>query len=182
MSGTSSSARLFFALWPPEAARKQLARLAREIADQCLGRPVRPENLHLTLAFLGETDCSMIPVLREAGSAIHRAPFDLLLDKLYYWGRGNLVAAGISQDCNELGALVQELRNQFTAAGVRHDAVKFVPHVTLVRNTKRDYPPEIMPPVAWTAAHWSLVQSRLSQRGSVYQSLADWTLAPPDNQ
>lgn len=169
-------------MWPPEATRKQLARLARKIADRCLGYPVKPENLHLTLAFLGETDCNTIPALREAGSAIRHAPFDLLLDKLYYWGKGNLVAAGISQNCNELEALAQELRNQFTAAGVRYDTVKFVPHVTLVRNTKRDYPPEIMPPVAWTVAHWSLVQSRLSQRGSVYQSLADWTLAPPDSQ
>ncbi|MCC6917507.1 RNA 2',3'-cyclic phosphodiesterase [Nitrosomonas sp.] len=181
MSDTSSPVRLFFALWPPEAVREQLARLARKIADHCPGRPVRPENLHLTLAFLGETDRNMIPALRQAGSVIQNVSFDLLLDKLYCWGKGNIIAAGISQNSHELAALAQELRNQLTAAGVRYDMVKFVPHVTLVRNAKCNHISEIIRPVTWTATHWSLVQSRLSQYGSVYQSLADWTLAPPDN-
>ena len=182
MSDASSSIRLFFALWPPEAVRKQLARLAEEVADHCAGHPVRPENLHLTLKFLGETDSNMIPSLCQAGSAIHHASFDLLLDKLYCWGKDNLIAAGISQNCNELNALVQDLRNQLTVAGVRCNTMKFVPHVTLVRHAKHDHIPEIIHPIAWTATHWSLVQSRISQYGSVYQSLAGWMLASPDNQ
>ncbi|WP_287719822.1 2'-5' RNA ligase family protein [Nitrosomonas sp.] len=70
MSDAASSVRLFFALWPQEEARKQLARLARRIADQCAGRCVRPENLHLTLAFIGEVDSSvgvgMPPAVQDA--------------------------------------------------------------------------------------------------------------------
>lgn len=184
MSSVAPSVRLFFALWPQEAVRKQLARLARRIADQCAGRCVRPENLHLTLAFIGEVDSSVVPILRQAGSAIHRTSFDLLLDKLHCWGKGSIIVAGVSQPCGELTVLVQDLRNQLSAAGVRYDTVKFVPHVTLVRNAKREpeqkHFPETIPPVAWAADRWSLVQSRPTPYGSAYQSLADWALASQD--
>ncbi len=186
MSGdTASSLRLFFALWPQEEVRKQLTRLARKIADQHGGRCVRSENLHLTLAFIGQVDSSIVPILRQAGSAVHRTSFNLLLDKLHYWGKDGIISAGISQNCSELAALVQDLREKFAAAGIRYDTVKFVPHVTLVRNAKREpeqkHFPETIPPVAWTAARWSLVQSRLTPHGPVYQSLADWVLASQDS-
>lgn len=184
MSSVAPSVRLFFALWPQEAVRKQLARLARRIADQCAGRCVRPENLHLTLAFIGEVDSSVVPILRQAGSVIHRTSFDLLLDKLHCWGKGSIIAAGVSQPCGELTVLVQDLRNQLSAAGVRYDTVKFVPHVTLVRNAKREpeqkHFPETIPPIDWVADRWSLVQSRPTPYGSAYQSLADWALASQD--
>lgn len=185
MSSVAPSVRLFFALWPQEEARKQLARLARRIADQCAGRCVRPENLHLTLAFIGEVDSSVVPILRQAGSAIHRTSFDLLLDKLHCWGKGSIIAAGVSQPCGELVMLVQDLQDQFSAAGIRYDTVKFVPHVTLVRNAKQEpeqeHFPEMIPPVAWTASRWSLLQSQLTPHGPVYQSLADWVLASQDS-
>lgn len=184
VSTAASTVRLFFALWPQDKVRKQLARLARRMANQCAGRCVRPENLHLTLVFIGEADCSVIPVLREAGARIQRSSFELLLDKLYCWGRGNIIAAGISQPCSELDSLAQELRDQLDAAGVGYDTIQFMPHVTLVRNA-RHHPgqarwPEAIPPIAWKATHWSLVQSRPIQFRSAYQSLADWTLTPPD--
>lgn len=186
MSGdAASSLRLFFALWPQEEVRKQLTRLAIKIADQHGGRCVRSENLHLTLAFIGQVDSGIVPVLRQAGSAVHRTSFNLLLDKLHYWGKDGIISAGISQPCSELAALAQDLREQFSAAGIRYDTVKFVPHVTLVRNAKREpeqkHFPETIPPVAWTAARWSLVQSRLTPHGPVYQSLADWVLASQDS-
>lgn len=177
--------RLFFALRPQERVRKQLARLARKIADQCAGRCVRPENLHLTLAFIGQVDSSIVPVLRQAGSAIHHTSFDLLLDRLHYWKKGSIISAGISQPCHELVVLVQDLRDQFSAAGICCDTVKFVPHVTLVRNAKQEPEqerfPETIPPIVWVADRWSLVQSRPTSYGSAYQSLADWTLASQDS-
>ena len=185
LSDTTSFVRLFFALWPQEEVREQLAWLATRIADQCGGRCVQPENLHLTLAFIGQIDRSIVPVLCQIGPAIHCTAFDLLLDRLHYWKKGNIISAGISQPCPELVVLVQDLRNQFSAVGIRCDTVKFVPHVTLVRNVKQEpvqgYFPETIPPIAWTAIRWSLVQSRLTPHGPIYQSLADWVLASQDS-
>src|SRR5437667_76833 len=42
--------RLFYALWPDAATRAALTRLQLAVR----GRNMRPENFHLTLAFLGE--------------------------------------------------------------------------------------------------------------------------------
>ncbi len=193
MTGATPTARLFFALWPhalqvsqqpQDRTRKQLARLAKHLADQYAGRCIRPEQLHLTLVFIGEVDGSVIPVLREVGARVQCASFKLLLDKLHCWGKGKIIAAGVSQPCSELSLLAQAVRDQLDAAGVGYDTIRFVPHVTLVRNASREPRqmlwPELIAPITWQATHWSLVQSSPTRQGSSYQSLADWALTPPD--
>jgi len=45
--------RLFFALWPDEATREQLAHITRKAVRGSGGRPIPVENLHSTLVFLG---------------------------------------------------------------------------------------------------------------------------------
>ena len=47
--------RLFFALWPDEALRQQLA-VYPPMLKGCGGRLVVQDNLHITLAFLGSVD------------------------------------------------------------------------------------------------------------------------------
>ena len=41
--------RLFFALWPDDAVRAELARWSRELHALCGGRITPPEKLHVTL-------------------------------------------------------------------------------------------------------------------------------------
>src|SRR5690606_10650260 len=48
--------RVFYALWPDEETRASLARATRHAVRRCGGRPIRRENLHITLAFLGSVD------------------------------------------------------------------------------------------------------------------------------
>ena len=48
--------RLFFAAWPDAVAAAELARVAEALAGLAQGKPVPPEKIHLTLAFLGEID------------------------------------------------------------------------------------------------------------------------------
>ncbi len=54
--------RLFYALWPDDAARAQLAQAAAALNVHD-GQRVRDENLHLTLVFLGAVDaeCQAAP-------------------------------------------------------------------------------------------------------------------------
>ena len=51
--------RLFFALWPDEGVRAELARWTRALHAACGGRTTRADKLHLTLAFLGEVTSSI---------------------------------------------------------------------------------------------------------------------------
>src|SRR3546814_10607201 len=48
-----AQARLFFALWPGPALAATLAHWAAQAQAACGGRAMRPDTLHLTLAFLG---------------------------------------------------------------------------------------------------------------------------------
>jgi len=64
---------MFFALWPDDAVRAQLAHWSRELHAVCGGRPTRVENLHLTLAFLGGVEDARAAEVERAGER-GRAP------------------------------------------------------------------------------------------------------------
>ena len=64
--------RVFFAIWPGDAARKRLLEitdgLQRNLA--CTGRRIRAENIHLTLVFVGNVDKSGLEALCRAAEGI----------------------------------------------------------------------------------------------------------------
>ena len=61
--------RLFVALELPEAVRSALVSFRDAAADPAIWRPVAPEAIHLTLAFLGRRDASDVPVTGQIGRA-----------------------------------------------------------------------------------------------------------------
>jgi 2'-5' RNA ligase len=50
------SARLFFALWPDDAVRARLTGVVDSLRRTVSGKWVKPDNLHITLAFLGDIE------------------------------------------------------------------------------------------------------------------------------
>ena len=54
------SLRLFFAFWPEPFQQVALAEATRGVAERSGGQPVPPENLHVTLVFLGSVPESNI--------------------------------------------------------------------------------------------------------------------------
>jgi hypothetical protein len=59
--------RVFFALWPDADVRDQLAGLARAAAERAHGRAPPPENLHMTLVFVGEVPQDSVAPLQGIG-------------------------------------------------------------------------------------------------------------------
>ena len=59
------NARLYFALWPDDGIRLQLARYRIQLARDGNGHAVFPVTLHMTLAFLGDVDSTLIPVIEK---------------------------------------------------------------------------------------------------------------------
>lgn len=158
MSGAAPARlRLFFALWPDEAARGKLAAWARGAHAVAGGRAMRPQNLHLTLAFLGN-----VAGERVRGLAAMPAPavrrFELTLDCAGYWPRNRIVWAGAAAPPPALEALAAGLRERLDGAGQPYDPKPFVPHVTLLREARRASLPAFAP-VAWPVTEVVLVQS-----------------------
>ena len=165
--------RLFLALLPSPAATAALARTALEVQSTCGGRATPAENLHVTLAFLGEVAPARLPAVEDACAAAGGAPFTVSLDHLcavrdMVWAGGTAPAGLVN--------LVADLHRHLVGAGVGLDARPFRLHVTLVRRALRALPAVAWQPVQWPAGHFSLMQSRPGPRGPVYFELRSWGL------
>jgi 2'-5' RNA ligase len=153
----AETARLFFALWPQSALQGRLAAWARQVAGR--GRAMRRENLHLTLAFLGDTDAALLPEIKSLAAEVRFDPIRLPLDRVGYWKHNRIIWCGAGEEPQALTALVADLRARLTAAGVRYDPKPFVSHVTLVRNAASLPEAPAWIPLAWEAQDFALVGS-----------------------
>ena len=166
--------RLFFALWPDDAVRAQLAHWSRELHAVCGGRPMRAENLHLTLAFLGNVEDARAEEVERATGAVALRRCSLILDRPGYWKHNRIAWAGASVVPLELAALVSGLREALATSRIGFDAKTFASHVTLLREARE---PAVMPalePIEWRLAGFALVQSVTLPRGSRYEIRKSW--------
>jgi len=166
--------RLFFALWPDDAVRAQLAHWSRELHALCGGRLTRPENLHVTLAFLGSVAEARVAEVERAASEVAPCAATLVLDQPGYWKHNRIAWAGASIVPTEIATCVAELRDALARVEIRFDAKPFVSHVTLLREARE---PDAMPalaPIEWRLAGFVLVQSVTLPRGSRYGIRKSW--------
>ena len=166
--------RLFFALWPDDGVRAQLAHWSRELHAACGGRPTRSENLHVTLAFLGSVeDARVAEVERAAGEVVPRA-ISLVLDRPGYWKPNRIAWAGASVVPLELEALVADLRTALARSRIGFDAKGFVSHVTLLREAQEPKAMPALSPIEWRLDGFALVRSVSLPRGSRYEIRKFW--------
>ena len=151
------------------------------VADQAslapylrLGRMSARENLHLTLAFLGDADADIERRAREAVDLTARAghPMELTLGELGFFDhRGRLVAwRGIAPDdgLDDLVALQACLVRELALRGIAVDARPYRPHVTLARNVRLEDEASVVPlPVSFTATTVRLMWSHHPEGGAL---------------
>jgi 2'-5' RNA ligase len=154
-----------------------LVRWARACQRTSAGRLVRAENLHLTLAFIGEADERARVLLGQLGAAVRGEAFELELDQVGYWPHNRIVFAAAGVVPPPLGALVQRLSGELAANGFRVDARPFAAHVTLLRDVRRA--PGFAPPAAlrWRVHELVLLESLRLEAKLVYRPAERWTLA-----
>ncbi|TAK72599.1 MAG: RNA 2',3'-cyclic phosphodiesterase [Betaproteobacteria bacterium] len=157
MSEAAETVRLFFALWPANALQEKLAIWARQAADR--GRAMRRENIHLTLAFLGATEASLIPSLTAHALSVRFGPIRLPLDRVGYWKHNRIIWCGAGEEPQALVALVDALRTRLDAGGIHYDHKPFVSHITLVRNAHGLPAVPAWIPLVWQAHDFALVSS-----------------------
>lgn len=98
----------------------------------CHGNFSRRDNLHLTLAFIGETN--RLDAANQALSSIRAEPFTMELSSLGRFQRsgGDLWWIGVAEN-DALSALQQQVAAALTKAGFSLEKRKFRPHLTLGR-------------------------------------------------
>jgi 2'-5' RNA ligase len=98
---------------------------------------VEPENTHLTLKFLGETDEAKIPAIRQAieSAVAPSKPFTLKIANTGIFGSRydpKVVWFGIEKNA-ELEDLTRKIFSELAKCGWEADRQNFVPHLTIGR-------------------------------------------------
>lgn len=131
--------RAFIAIEIPEEIKKQIASQTAGLR-QMLGRSVRwvnPENIHLTLKFLGDISPANIDSLTRALKTEFRQflPFEISVDNLGAFPnlhRPRIIWIGLNAPA-DLARLQHQLEAATTRLGYAGDDKPFSPHLTIGR-------------------------------------------------
>jgi 2'-5' RNA ligase len=164
--------RLFFALWPDPQTRAALAALAERVAVETGGRATTPDNVHLTLAFLGAQPRASAAELVARAGAIDASPFVLALDHIDCWRKNAVAWLGASEIPPALASLRKALLASLAPLHIDDEARPFAVHVTLARKITGSLRRRLPAPIAWPVDGWVLVASDTGSGGPVYRVLA----------
>lgn len=121
--------RLFIAIQLSDEMTKALVGCMHDLKKQGVeGNYVPAQNLHLTLAFIGDYDNP--EQVKKVISSVPLPPFRLSLSEKGNFG--NLLWIGVKGN-QKLKTYVKNLREALKEAGIPFDSDKFTPHITLVR-------------------------------------------------
>lgn len=174
--------RLFFALFPDDAAAVRIAQIADRLRVEhgLKSSRLEAERFHVTLHHLGDYEGlpqGVVAAAVEAGAAVAAAPFAVAFDRVMSFsakpgGRPFVLHGG--DGVAALKAFQQALGVAMTKAGLgRWVKPKFTPHVTLLYDDAA-VADRTVPPVAWTAHEFVLVHSLLGQTRHI--RLGRWPL------
>ena len=160
--------RLFIAIQLSDPMKKALVNMMHELKKQGVeGNYVPAQNLHMTLAFIGEYDDPAR--IKEVISRMPVPEFRMSLSDMGNFG--NILWAGVKGN-QKLKAYVKDLRSALDAEGIPFDRDKFVPHITLIRKytAKRSYKVS-MPKAEMMVKRASLMKSEQKDGKPVYKEL-----------
>jgi len=166
--------RLFIAINLKEATRNALASLQKGLRQNATrGYFSDPENLHLTLAFLGECDPAEGSAVRTVLSALRFASFPLEINRLGRFRRegGEIWWAGIAES-EPLHTLWRDLTKELRTAGFHLEARKFTPHITLAREVVTTEKERTVPPFGETVTQIELMKSERIEGKLTYTAIA----------
>ena len=168
--------RLYFALWPDDGIRLQLSRYRVQLAREGNGRAVFPVTLHMTLAFLGDVDTTLIPIIEKIGSRLEAAPFNYAVNMAGCFPKARVAWLGSKETPWHLFELQKNLQSLLAQATLGHDTRTFRPHVTVVREIETPFADRAIAPVRWPVDHFCLVSARTAASGPEYEVLNTWRL------
>lgn len=140
--------RTFIAIRLPGEVRKNLYNLSRNY-DWKYFKRVSPENIHLTLKFLGNTGVEYFPGIHKSLRQIAKkaSGFKLNITSVGAFPtpkRARVFWAGLQKTPSELKQVYSRIEREMVKMGFKQEKRGFSPHITLGRFKKyRDIRPEV---------------------------------------
>ena len=194
--------RIFVALDIDENIRSRIAKFADDLRPHASAvRWVKPESLHITLKFIGETSDPAVKQIEQTLSSISIAEFQVAFTGFGFFPTSKAARVfwiGIAAETG-LSQLAEKIDDSLAEIGIAKEEREFSPHLTLARSSggsgapgwrKGDRPnrqfavlqrhlegsaaPEFG---TMTAREFFLYKSQLSSKGSTYTRIARFTLS-----
>ena len=171
-------ASYFFALWPDAAVRRRLASVsaALPLGEGTVPYRIKPERLHLTLAWLGEIGRFQVDAAILAAEDVQAKPLLLRLDRTGHFPNASTAWLGPSTLLPALARLKAELDRELLRYGLPVAGEAFVPHVSCQRNVRTLA--EVAPfEVLWPVTGFALLRSaRSGGKADGYRVVRRWSL------
>ena len=175
--------RLFVAIPLPGPVRSRLESLCGGLRG---AKWVRPENMHLTLRFIGDVQNDLVGDFDAALAKIRAPGFDLTLDGVGSFGRGRnprTVWAGVVKS-KPVARLQAKVESALVRAGCPPEGRKFSAHVTTARlrgAKSRDVEAYVADRAAFRAGpfavdRFTLYSSFLASAGAIHTIEAEYLL------
>ncbi len=190
--------RLFVALQIPDSIRKEYAKLIDDFrrfdAKASLKKPkwVRPENLHVTLKFIGHTDPAKLDSIRGALAKV-RSPQEVHLHfrniGFFPNAKRPRVIWGGMESSENLAPLARAVDQQIASLGFPAEEREFTPHLTLARLDPPGIAQELRAAIEKHAVHdfgelqtseFHLIESELKPTGAEYTTLQSFPFVSKD--
>lgn len=176
--------RLFVAVFPPLKVSEVLARSAAEILAGTSFHPTRPQNVHLTLKFLGDVRPEDLNDISAALTPIgeKHLPFGISTHDFGAFPnprRARVFWAGVGDGADKLKSLASDVDTTLEPLGFQHETRAYAPHFTLARArrpTRLELDVEPASSTRFTVTDFDLVESSPGELGVIYRPLATYPL------
>jgi len=164
---SSNVSRCFVAIFPDPVTSEELDALAISAQkDHAGSRRVQRDQLHLTLAFIGQLEETRADQVARMLDAMPADPFFWTLDRVGGFQRAGVLWAG-GKDEPRLNALARTVRVGLDAKAVHYDRKPFSAHVTLLRNITNVPSFSLDTPILWHVTRPYLVVSDRDSNGDI---------------
>ncbi|MFP4005771.1 MAG: RNA 2',3'-cyclic phosphodiesterase [Candidatus Hadarchaeia archaeon] len=177
--------RSFIAIDLDEEVRNNLVRVQSSLKETGGDlKIVEPENIHLTLRFLGEISRSKLRAVKDVLNEIsYPTPFEIEVSSLGVFPNPSyirVVWAGVDEGSDELVSIRKDIDNGLSQIGISPDDKDFTPHYTIARVKSGKAKERIKSLVedhsdtAWgkyRAEKLELMESELTSEGPIYTTL-----------
>lgn len=159
--------RLFVAIQLSDELKKTITGTLHDLKQKGVrGNYVPTQNLHLTLAFIGESDDP--GAVKDALKGVSFKPFRLSLSEMGTFG--DLLWVGVKGN-QGLSSLVKTVRDSLDAGGIVYDRKDFKPHITLVRKASGSHKQAAPPRGQMMVKKISLMKTAFKDGKPVYSEI-----------
>ena len=187
--------RLFVALSIPTDVRENLALLIRELRGvDSNPKWINPDNLHVTLKFIGEVAPEKVMGISDALAAVHaqQQVIGEFRDVGFFPDarRPSVAWVGI-QPPQMLSSLAAEVNRVLAPLGIRREEKPFVPHLTIARFKETRLSPALRAEIekqksrkfgTLSTGEFHLVESKRKSTGAEYTTLRSFRFAPEESK